>query len=880
MDPQNSPKESGLSQDFIHSAAHAESLICNDPYRNLLTAMPVGVLVQTPDSAIILCNPKAVELLGLTEAQLLGRTAFDPDWNVVHVDGSPFTSATLPVLVAIASGLPVRNVEMGVFRPHTQDRIWLRVDADPQFHADGSLWQIISTFSDVTHTNLVRESHYKIGELQRAAQAMQEQNAFMHAILDSLAVEVVVVSNNGTILVVNQPWSAFAQANAAQPGVEPTHAGIGGNYLAACAPQKGQPDSECEAYRGIRSVLDGVLPLFRIEYPCHAPDQQRWFRMDVTPIGPVGDYGAVIVHIDITANKLAEMVQLERQTDLATAQSIAHIGSWSWDAQTDINTVSDELLHIFGLDAVLPFQQQRGVMCTPDTWDILNMAGRETVRSGVGYNLELPALHALGHGLWINIRGVAVAGAGGKLVGLRGIVQDISDRKHAEQRIQRLAYFDALTQLPNRSLLMDRIQQAITAGSRAGDAGAVLWVNLDHFKTLNDTRGQEVGDLLLVQVANRLSGCVRDSDTVSRVGADAFVLVLNGLHHDLRDAAAQVKAVGKKILSALRQRYLLGTLEHTCTASMGATLFCGHDTPVEELLQQAELAVDKAKASGRNVIRFFNSEMQALVMERADLEAGLRAAIHGGQLQLHYQPQVDDHGVICGAEALVRWLHPLQGMVHPAKFIPLAEETGLILPLGNWVLQTACQQLAHWSHHAVLKDCSIAVNVSAHQFRNADFVTTVLRTLRQTGARPDRLKLELTESLFIDNVEDIIAKMLVLKAEGIAFSLDDFGTGYSSLSHLKRMPLAQLKIDQYFVRDILVDVNDAAIARMVVALAQSMGLHVIAEGVETQAQADYLAHIGCQTYQGYFFGKPMAIAAFERLVAQRLSGPALAGLDG
>lgn len=842
--------------------------------------MPVGVLVHAPDSATILCNPKALELLGLTADQLLGRAAFDPDWNVVHVDGSPFVGATLPVPVAIASGLPVRNVEMGVFRPNTQDRVWLRVDADPQLHADGSVRQIICTLSDVTHTNLVRESRYKIGELERAAQAMQEQNAFMHSILDSVAVEMVVVSNNGTILALNQPGSAFAKPHAAQLGVAPVHCGIGGNYLSAYASQKEQPASAGDAYRGIRSVLDGGVPLFRMEYAGHLPDQQRWFRMDVTPLWAVGDHGAVIVHIDITANKLAEMVQLERQTDLATAQSIAHIGSWSWDAQTDINTVSDELLHIFGLDAVLPFKQQRGVIYTPDTWDILNMAVREAVRSGVGYNLELPALHVLGHGLWINIRGVAVAGADGQMVGLRGTIQDISDRKHAEQRIQKLAYFDALTQLPNRTLLMDRIQQAITTGSRSGDAGAVLLVNLDMFKILNDTRGHEVGDLLLVQVASRLSGCVRDYDTVSRIGGDAFVLVLNGLHHDLRDAAAQVEAVGKKILSALRQRYLLGTLEHTCTASMGATLFFGHDTSVEELLQQAELAVDKAKASGRNVIRFFNPEMQILVMERADLEAGLKAAIHGGQLQLHYQPQVDGRGVICGAEALVRWLHPLQGMVYPVKFIPVAEETGLILPLGNWVLHTACQQLAHWSHHAVLKDCTIAVNVSAHQLRDAHFVATVLRTLRQTGARPDRLKLELTESLFIDNVEDIIAKMLVLKAEGIAFSLDDFGTGYSSLSHLKRMPLAQLKIDQYFVRDILVDANDAAIARMVVALAQSMGLHVIAEGVETQAQADYLAHIGCHAYQGYFFGRPMAIAAFEQLVAQRLCGPALPGLDG
>ncbi len=874
MGQQILPNEHVFAHDFAEMAWNAELLTCNEQYRNLVAAMPVGVLIQTPDSEIVLCNPKALELLGLTVDQLLGKTSFDPEWNVIHVDGSPFEGTTHPVPVAITSRVPVRNVEMGVFRPTTGDRVWLRVDADPQFHSDGSVRQVICTFSDVTQGNSVRETNYKTAELQRAGQALNEQSAFMQAILDSVAVEMVVVSNTGTILAVNKPWCAFAKANALQSGVVPVHSGVGGNYLSACAPHAGQSASASEAYWGIRSVLDGELPLFRMEYPCHSSDQQRWFRMDVTPLGAVCDHGAVIVHIDITEKKLADIAQQERQTDLAVAQSIAHIGSWCWDARTDANTVSDELLHIFGLDAIPPFQQQRGVMYAPDTWDTLHAAVLEAVRTGVGYNLELQAKHANGDTLWINTRCVTVQDADGTVVGLRGTVQDISDRKHAEQRIQELAYFDALTHLPNRTLLMDRIKQAITSGSRSGDAGAVLLVDLDLFKTLNDTRGHEIGDLLLVQVANRLSTCVREGDTVSRVGGDEFVLVLKGLNPDLRDAATQVEAIGKKILVALRQHYLLGTLEHTCTASIGVTLFSGHDTSVEELLKQADLAIDKAKTSGRNGIRFFDPVMQTLVMERAALEVGLRTAIQDGQLLLHYQPQVDAQGVICGAEALVRWLHPLHGMVHPAKFIPVAEETGLILPLGDWVLQSACEQLARWAHHAVLKNCTIAVNVSAHQFRDAHFVTTVLRTLRQTGACPERLKLELTESLFIDNVEDIIAKMLFLKAEGIAFSLDDFGTGYSSLSYLKRMPLAQLKIDQSFVRDILVDANDAAIARMVVALAQSLGLDVIAEGVETQAQAEYLAHAGCHAYQGYFFGKPMPIEALEALVAQGPCGPA------
>ncbi len=872
MDPYKLPAAPKNSHSYAETALFTDLLKCNDQFRDLVMQMPVGVLIQNPESEITLCNPRALELLGLSVGQLLGKTSFDPDWNVVHVDGSPFPGATHPVPLAIASRAPVRNVEMGVFRPATQDRVWLRVDADPQFHPDGSVQQVICTFSDVTQSNSVREHHYKAAERQRAAQALQGQNAFIQAILDSVAVEMAVVAHNGSILAVNRAWRAFAAANAAQPGAVPAYAEVGSNYLSACPPRQALAAYPVDAYRGIRSVLDGELPMFRMEYPCHSPDQQRWFQMDVTPLGVGCLHGAVIVHIDITDKKLADLAQQERQADLAAAESIAHIGSWYWNARTDANQVSDELLHIFGLDAIPPFQQQCGLMYAPDTWATLHAAVQEAVRSGEGYNLELEAIHARGHGLWINTRCAAVLDADGKVVGLRGTVQDISDRKHAEQRIQQLAYFDGLTHLPNRTLLIDRLKQAITAGSRSGDSGAVLLIDLDLFKTLNDTRGHDMGDLLLVQVANRLSRCVREGDTVSRVGGDEFVLVLKGLNPDLRDAATQVEAIGKKILATLRQRYMLGTLEHTCTASLGATLFRGHDTSVEELLKQADLAIDKAKTSGRNRLRFFDPVMQTLVMERVSLEAGLRTAIHGGQLLLHYQPQVDGRGRVCGAEALVRWQHPVQGMVHPAKFIPVAEETGLILPLGNWVLHTACQQLASWAQHPVLKDCTIAVNVSAHQFRDTHFVTAVLRALRQTGARPERLKLELTESLFIDNVEDIIAKMLLLKTRGIAFSLDDFGTGYSSLAYLKRMPLAQLKIDQSFVRDILVDANDAAIARMVLALAQSLGLDVIAEGVETQAQADYLAQAGCHAYQGYYFGKPMPAQVLEALADKPLPG--------
>jgi diguanylate cyclase (GGDEF)-like protein/PAS domain S-box-containing protein len=445
---------------------------------------------------------------------------------------------------------------------------------------------------------------------------------------------------------------------------------------------------------------------------------------------------------------------------------------------------------------------------------------------------------------------------------------DITERKKAEERINELAFFDQLTGLPNRTLLMDRLRQTMTAGSRSGSYGALLFLDLDKFKTLNDTLGHDMGDLLLQQVAQRLTECVRAGDTVARLGGDEFVVMLAGLSTGEAEAATQTEAVGEKILAALNRTYQLKDIAHHSTPSIGVTLFRGNLATIEELMKQADLAMYKSKSEGRNALRFFDPAMETSVMERAALEADLREAIEQRQFLLHYQPQLAD-GRRTGCEVLVRWQHPLRGMVSPAEFIPLAEETGLILPLGHWVLETACRQIALWATQPALADLTLAVNVSAHQFRQTDFVDQVLATLKSTGARPQQLKLELTESLLVANVEDIIGKMFALKAKGVGFSLDDFGTGYSSLSYLKRLPLDQLKIDQSFVRDVLTDPNDAAIARTVIALAQNLGLGVIAEGVETEAQREFLADSGCHAYQGYLFSRPLALDKFEAWQAAR-----------
>ena len=457
-------------------------------------------------------------------------------------------------------------------------------------------------------------------------------------------------------------------------------------------------------------------------------------------------------------------------------------------------------------------------------------------------------------------------GAHGEDTHYVGTISDISERKAVEEEIKRLAFFDPLTHLPNRRLLIDRLHQAMVASNRSGRLGALLFIDLDNFKTLNDTLGHDMGDLLLGQVAERLVGCVREGDTVARFGGDEFVVMLENLSADRNEAATQTRTVGEKILATLNAPYFLEARSHHSTSSIGATLFADHHDAIDELLKQADLAMYQAKAAGRNVMRFFDQGMQAVVNARADLEADLRRAIQGEEFLLHYQPQVDRDGHLTGAEALVRWRHPARGMVPPGEFIPVAEETGLILPLGHWVLETACKQLVTWAARPGMADVTLAVNVSARQFRHPDFVSQVLAVIENCGADPRRLKLEITESLLLDDVEDVITKMTELQEIGIGFSLDDFGTGYSSLAYLKRLPLDQLKIDQSFVRDVLTDPNDAAIARTIVALAQSLGLSVIAEGVETEAQRNLLASVGCLAYQGYLFGRPGPATDVEQLL--------------
>ncbi len=450
----------------------------------------------------------------------------------------------------------------------------------------------------------------------------------------------------------------------------------------------------------------------------------------------------------------------------------------------------------------------------------------------------------------------------------QALSDEVARRQAAESEIAQLAFYDPLTGLPNRRLLVDRLTQALASRMRSPRQGALLFIDLDHFKTLNDTLGHGMGDLLLQQVAQRLLSCVREGDSVARLGGDEFVVMLDDLGTSQEEAANSTEKVGEKILNALKQPYQLAHISHRSTASIGITLF-GHDQlDVEDLLKRADLAMYRAKDQGRNTLRFYDPQMQAVVTASAARQADLAAAVANQQFDLVYQAQVDASRQVIGAEALLRWQRPKHGPVSPAEFIPAAEESGLIISIGQWVLATACAQLARWAKVPALAHLSLAVNVSARQFHHHEFVSQVLAALVSTGANAHRLKLELTESLLVDDMEEVITKMTALKAYGIGFALDDFGTGYSSLAYLKRLPLDQLKIDKSFVLDVLTDPNDAAIAKTIITLAQSLGLGVIAEGVETEAQRHFLSQAGCQTYQGYYFSRPLPVAQFEAYAQQ------------
>ena len=470
---------------------------------------------------------------------------------------------------------------------------------------------------------------------------------------------------------------------------------------------------------------------------------------------------------------------------------------------------------------------------------------------------------------WIELDIVPLLGAEGIATHWVSAARDITQRKIEEEEIEYLAFYDPLTQLPNRQMLMERLKRALAQNvtqaknEPANVNGALMFIDLDNFKVLNDTLGHATGDMLLCKVATRLGACVRLSDTVARLGGDEFVVMLESLPDDVLAATEYSKVVAQRILLALSQTYDLAGHQHESTCSIGVTLFSKREQNMGDLLKQADLAMYQAKASGRNSLCFFDPAMQTLATANAAIHSELRQGLRMNDFLLYYQPQVGLRGQILGVEALMRWQHPERGLVLPNDFIAQAEESGLILPLGKWALEIACAQLARWAQRQETRHLCVAVNVSVRQFRHPEFVDMVMMTIKEAGINANRLKLELTESLLATGIDVTIAKMGMLKDAGVTLSIDDFGIGYSALSYLKHLPLDQIKIDRIFVKDILTDPNDAAIARTIAGLAQSLGLGVVAEGVETEAQRDLLARFGCDCYQGHLYCPAVPIDALE-----------------
>ena len=584
-----------------------------------------------------------------------------------------------------------------------------------------------------------------------------------------------------------------------------------------------------------------------------------FFHAELVCRRKIPPHGPPVLHVAVS--DISERKRVEQQLRIAATAFESQEGMFIMNAERVILRVNSAFTRITGYSAAAAVGQPMNLLNSSCHDAAFYAAMWEVAARNGSWQGEIWSRRQNGEIFngWLTL--TAVRGDGATITHYVGTLTDNTLRKAEEERVKHLAFYDSLTQLPNRQLLLNRLQQALAASIRSGREGALLFIDLDNFKRLNDTLGHSMGDLLLQQVAQRLTTCIREGDTVARLGGDEFIIMLEDLSENLQEAAEQIEAVGEKVLVTLNRPYDLDGHEYHSTPSIGATLFHNYKDNVAELLKSADLAMYNAKSAGSNVLRFFDPKMQAVVTARVHLEADLRDALCKGQFVLYYQVQVDSDENLTGAEALLRWQHPVRGLLYPPEFLSLAEQTGLIVPLGCWVLETACRQLATWSATTDTAHLGIAVNISHHEAHQPEFIKNVLSTLERTGANPHKLRLELTESLLGRDFEETAAKMATLKAVGVGFALDNFGQGSSSLSALKRLPLDQLKIGRPFVHNILTEPNDAAMARSIVALARSLGLSVISQGVETAGQRDFFKNVGCQAYQGNFFGAPVPIEA-------------------
>jgi diguanylate cyclase (GGDEF)-like protein/PAS domain S-box-containing protein len=837
IEPEGSPEMRQTIAAFNHMADElARSLRELDESRENLsiTLHSIGdaVIATDREGAVTGMNGVAEQLTGWREEEARGRSLAEV---FPIVNAHTRQPADNPVARVLATGAIVGMANHTVLLSRVGPEYQIADSAAPIRNGEGNIVGVVLVFRDVTEEYALRE-------------AVQESEARFRAIFEQAAIGMIQVDpSSGRFVRANRKFADIVGYTPEELSRLTFHA------------ITHQDDVAADAQRLALLKAGNISEFVREKRYWRKDGSVVWVRVTVSRLGDTGFNVAAVE--DISGRRQAE-------EDLR----IAAIAFESEQAMM-VTAADETILRVNGAFTDLTgFTSEDAVGKTPR----LLTSGRhdaaffrqiwQTLAKEKYWQGEIWNRRANGEVFptWQSIS--AVTAPDGRTSHYVSAFSDISGRKEAEEQIRNLAFYDPLTQLPNRRLLIDRLSLALAASGRHRHRGAVLFIDLDHFKMINDTEGHDVGDLLLIEVARRLRSCVREGDTVARLGGDEFVVMLEDLSEDERSAATQAETVGEKIRHIALEPYQLGEREYHGSLSIGICLFLDTGAGIDELLKHADVAMYQSKAAGRNAVRFFDPQMQSALVARAALEKELRCVVPLGQLMLYYQPQLNESQKILGAEALLRWQHPTRGLVLPAEFIPLAEETGLIVSIGLWVLKTACVQLKRWEQDEVTRKLVLAVNVSALQFRQSDFVDEVSRVLQNTGANPGRLKLELTESLVLDNVEDTVDKMGALRSLGVGFAMDDFGTGYSSLSNLKLLPLDQLKIDRSFVRGVASDAGDAIIVRTIIAMGKSLGLNVIAEGVETEDQHEFLNSHGCPVFQGFLFSQAVPIEAFDKLL--------------
>ncbi len=799
-------------------------------FRALFEQAAVGVAqIDTRSGRFLQINRRYCDILGLSVEEAMARTF----QSVTHPDDLEADLRNMQRLV------------QGEVREFSMDKRYLR--------KDGTTVWVQLTVSPMWAPGEAPRTHIAVVQDITARKQAEAEMHKLSSAIEQTADSVVITDRGGVIQYVNPAYSRITGYTRDEA------VGRTPNLV-----KSGRHDPDFYG-RLWNTILRGEV--FRDVLINRRKDGSIYYEEKT--ITPLRDpHGAIVNFVstgkDISARMRAEEALRASEASLARAQRIAHLGNWDWNIATGEVYLSDEIYDIVGLSPQAGMNYATFVdLVHADDREFVTQAVREAVEQGRPYNVEYRVVRPDAGERIVHSQGEIVPDERGRPARMIGTAQDITERKRTQEQLNYLAYYDTLTGLPNRVLLRDRLRQAMLDADRNEHLVAVMFLDLDRFKVINDTLGHDAGDALLKLVAERLQDCVRAGDTIARLGGDEFTIVLSNLGH-----VDDVTRVARKVMAYFAQPFQLVGNELFVTASVGITVYPFDDTDLDNLLKNADAAMYLAKEQGRNNFQFYTAELNARATRRLTLETALRRALERNELELHYQPQVDLRtGRVIGSEALLRWRHPELGEVSPVEFIPLAEETGLIVPIGEWVLRTACSQNMAWQA-AGLPPMPTAVNLSLRQFQGQDLYAAVRRVLDESGLAPELLDLEMTESVLMHDAEGALVVIRDLKKLGVSFSLDDFGTGYSSLSYLKRFPIDTLKIDRSFVRDIPDDADDAAIAVAIIAMAHSLGIRVIAEGVETAAQVEFLCAHDCDAMQGYHFSRPVPATEMTDILHQ------------